>query len=231
MIYIVEDDPEIREMECYALQNAGFDVMAFDCGKAMDEKLRSSAVNDGEKPELFILDIMLPGEDGLSILKRLRTQSFTSLIPVMMLTAKGTELDKVKGLDLGADDYLTKPFGVLEFISRVKALLRRSSSVTTVKSENLLQIGNVVMDDNRHIVSVEGRTCDLTFKEYELLKLLMLRPGIVFSRQEIMERVWGIDFTLETRTVDMHVKTLRQKLGENNDIIKTIRNVGYKAEA
>ena len=231
MIYIVEDDPEIREMECYALQNAGFDVMAFDCGKAMDEKLRSSAVNEGEKPELFILDIMLPGEDGLSILKRLRTQSFTSLIPVMMLTAKGTELDKVKGLDLGADDYLTKPFGVLEFISRVKALLRRSSSVTTVKSENLLQIGNVVMDDNRHIVSVEGRTCDLTFKEYELLKLLMLRPGIVFSRQEIMERVWGIDFALETRTVDMHVKTLRQKLGENNDIIKTIRNVGYKAEA
>lgn len=231
MIYIVEDDPEIREMECYALQNAGFDVMAFDCGKAMDEKLRSSAVNDGEKPELFILDIMLPGEDGLSILKRLRTQSFTSLIPVMMLTAKGTELDKVKGLDLGADDYLTKPFGVLEFISRVKALLRRSSSVTTVKSENLLQIGNVVMDDNRHTVSVEGRVCDLTFKEYELLKLLMLRPGIVFSRQEIMERVWGIDFTLETRTVDMHVKTLRQKLGENNDIIKTIRNVGYKAEA
>lgn len=231
MIYIVEDDPEIREMECYALQNAGFDAIAFDCGKAMDEKLRSSAVNDGEKPELFILDIMLPGEDGLSILKRLRTQSFTSLIPVMMLTAKGTELDKVKGLDLGADDYLTKPFGVLEFISRVKALLRRSSSVTTVKSENLLQIGNVVMDDNRHIVSVEGRTCDLTFKEYELLKLLMLRPGIVFSRQEIMERVWGIDFTLETRTVDMHVKTLRQKLGENNDIIKTIRNVGYKAEA
>lgn len=231
MIYIVEDDPEIREMECYALQNAGFDVMAFDCGKAMDEKLRSSAVNEGEKPELFILDIMLPGEDGLSILKRLRTQSFTSLIPVMMLTAKGTELDKVKGLDLGADDYLTKPFGVLEFISRVKALLRRSSSVITTKSENLLQIGNVVMDDNRHIVSVEGRTCDLTFKEYELLKLLMLRPGIVFSRQEIMERVWGIDFTLETRTVDMHVKTLRQKLGENNDIIKTIRNVGYKAEA
>lgn len=231
MIYIVEDDPEIREMECYALQNAGFEVTAFDCGKAMDEKLRSSAVNDGEKPELFILDIMLPGEDGLSILKRLRTQSFTSLIPVMMLTAKGTELDKVKGLDLGADDYLTKPFGVLEFISRVKALLRRSSSVITTKSENLLQIGNVVMDDNRHIVSVEGRTCDLTFKEYELLKLLMQRPGIVFSRQEIMERVWGVDFALETRTVDMHVKTLRQKLGENNDIIKTIRNVGYKAEA
>lgn len=231
MIYIVEDDPEIREMECYALQNAGFDVMAFDCGKAMDEKLRSSAVNDGEKPELFILDIMLPGEDGLSILKRLRTQSFTSQIPVMMLTAKGTELDKVKGLDLGADDYLTKPFGVLEFISRVKALLRRASSTVPVKNENVLQIGNVVMDDNRHIVSVEGCTCDLTFKEYELLKLLMQRPGIVFSRQEIMERVWGIDFTLETRTVDMHVKTLRQKLGENNDIIKTIRNVGYKAEA
>lgn len=230
MIYIVEDDPEIREMECYALRNAGYEAVAFDCGKAMDEKLRNAATNEGDKPNLFVLDIMLPGEDGLSILKRLRAQSFTSQVPVMMLTAKGTELDKVKGLDLGADDYLTKPFGILEFISRVKALLRRASAADPAKNENVLQIGNVVMDDNRHVVSVEGHTCDLTFKEYELLKLLMQRPGIVFSRQEIMERVWGIDFTLETRTVDMHVKTLRQKLGENNDIIKTVRNVGYKAE-
>jgi len=232
MIYIVEDDLEIREMECYALQNAGFEVAAFDCGKTMDEKLRNASMLNNEKPDLFILDIMLPGEDGLSILKRLRTQSFTSLIPVMMLTAKGTELDKVKGLDSGADDYLTKPFGILEFISRVKALLRRMAPTnTTVGKDCILQIGDVTLDDNRHVVSVKGNVCDLTFKEYELLKLLMQRPGFVFSRQEIMEHVWGVDFVLETRTIDMHIKTLRQKLGENNDIVKTIRNVGYKVEA
>lgn len=232
MIYIVEDDPEIRELETYALKNAGFEVLAFDCGKSMDEKLRSAAGTPEGSPSLIVLDIMLPGEDGLSILKRLRTQASTSLVPVMMLTAKGTEMDKVKGLDLGADDYLAKPFGVLEFISRVKALIRRSSAIAAdlPKDDDIFKMAGVVVDDNRHVVTVDGVTCDLTFKEYELLKLLMQRPGIVFSRQDIMERVWGIDFSLETRTVDMHVKTLRQKLGEKNDIIKTVRNVGYKAE-
>lgn len=234
MIYIVEDDSEIREMETYALRNAGFEVAAFDCGKAMDEHLRSSAAGN-EKPSLFILDIMLPGEDGLSILKRLRAQSYTSQIPVMMLTAKGTELDKVKGLDSGADDYLTKPFGILEFISRVKALLRRATKMTAQgaasTSENQLQVGGILLDDNRRIVTINGAPIDLTFKEYELLKLLMGHPGFVFDRQEIMTRVWGVDFTLETRTVDMHIKTLRQKLGNCGDIIKTIRNIGYKVEA
>jgi len=236
MIYIVEDDSEIREMETYALRNAGFEVATFDCGKAMDEHLRSAAA-DNEKPNLFILDIMLPGEDGLSILKRLRSQSYTSQIPVMMLTAKGAELDKVKGLDSGADDYLTKPFGILEFISRVKALLRRSGATNTAAraaalgTENTLQVGCVRMDDSRHIVTINDAPCELTFKEYELLKLLMQKPGNVFTRQEIMTRVWGVDFTLETRTVDMHIKTLRQKLGNCGDIIKTIRNIGYKAEA
>jgi len=234
MIYIVEDDSEIREMETYALRNAGFEVAAFDCGKAMDEHLRSSAT-DNEKPDLFVLDIMLPGEDGLSILKRLRSQSYTSQIPVMMLTAKGTELDKVKGLDSGADDYLTKPFGILEFISRVKALLRRSTNTTAradaLGTENTLQVAGILLDDNRHVVTINGDPCEFTFKEYELLKLLMQKPGNVFTRQEIMAQVWGVDFTLETRTVDMHIKTLRQKLGNCGDIIKTIRNIGYKAEA
>lgn len=234
MIYIVEDDSEIREMETYALRNAGFEVAAFDCGKAMDEHLRSSAAGN-EKPSLFILDIMLPGEDGLSILKRLRAQSYTSQIPVMMLTAKGTELDKVKGLDSGADDYLTKPFGILEFISRVKALLRRATNTAAGAAapgtENTLQVGCIRMDDSRHIVTINDAPCEFTFKEYELLKLLMQKPGNVFTRQEIMTRVWGVDFTLETRTVDMHIKTLRQKLGNCGDIIKTIRNIGYKAEA
>lgn len=232
MIYIVEDDSEIREMECYALQSAGFEVIAFDCGKSLDEKIRNANMSNEEKPSLFILDIMLPGEDGLSILKRLRAQSFTSQVPVMMLSAKGKELDKVKGLDLGADDYLSKPFGIMEFISRVKALLRRSSTLPSNSgaSKSEFKIGGVVLDDNRHIVMVEGKLCDLTFKEYELLKMLMQSPGVVCNRRDIMERVWGVDLNIETRTVDVHVKTLRQKLGERNDIIKTVRNVGYKAE-
>lgn len=225
MIYIVEDDAEVREMESYALKSSGFEVMAFDCGKAMDEQLKIAA------PELFILDIMLPGEDGLSILKRLRGQENTQKIPVIMLTAKGTELDKVRGLDLGADDYLTKPFGILELISRVRAVLRRFRKESSSLRESAnISLGGVSIDDQRHTVSVNETPVELTFKEYELLKLLIAHPGIVFSRQQILEKIWGIGFDMDTRTVDMHVKTLRQKLGGQAFVIQTVRNVGYKAE-
>ena len=225
MIYIVEDDAEVREMESYALKSSGFEVMAFDCGKAMDEQLKIAV------PELFILDIMLPGEDGLRILKRLRGQENTQKIPVIMLTAKGTELDKVKGLDLGADDYLTKPFGILELISRVRAVLRRFRKESSSLRESAnLSLGGVSIDDQRHTVSVYETPVELTFKEYELLKLLIAHPGIVFSRQQILEKIWGIGFDMDTRTVDMHVKTLRQKLGGQAFVIQTVRNVGYKAE-
>ncbi|WP_173465146.1 response regulator transcription factor [Fibrobacter sp. UBA4297] len=224
MIYIVEDDAEVREMETYALKSSGFEVLAFDCGKAMDEQVKVNV------PDLFILDIMLPGEDGLSILKRLRSQEITRDIPVIMLTAKGAELDKVKGLDLGADDYMAKPFGILELISRVRAVLRRSDRGTVVSEvSEIFSVGNVELDDRRHLVRVNGNAVDLTFKEYELLKLLMSHPGTVYSRQQILEKIWGIDFDMDTRTVDMHVKTLRQKLGDQGSIVQTVRNVGYKA--
>lgn len=225
MIYIVEDDIEVREMETYALKSSGFDVMAFECGKVMDEQVKIRV------PDLFILDIMLPGEDGLNILKRLRVQENTKDIPVIMLTAKGTELDKVKGLDLGADDYIAKPFGVLEFISRVRAVLRRSERSSSENAEALnLALGGVTLDDQRRSVTVGGIAVELTFKEYELLKLLMSRPGTVFSRQQILEKIWGVDFDMDTRTVDMHIKTLRQKLGVQGSIIQTVRNVGYKVQ-
>lgn len=225
MIYIVEDDVEVREMETYALKSSGFDVMAFECGKVMDEQVKTRV------PDLFILDIMLPGEDGLNILKRLRVQENTKDIPVIMLTAKGTELDKVKGLDLGADDYIAKPFGVLEFISRVRAVLRRSERSSSESTEALnLALGGVTLDDQRRSVTVGGIAIELTFKEYELLKLLMSRPGTVFSRQQILEKIWGVDFDMDTRTVDMHIKTLRQKLGVQGSIIQTVRNVGYKVQ-
>lgn len=225
MIYIVEDDIEVREMETYALKSSGFDVMAFECGKVMDEQVKTRV------PDLFILDIMLPGEDGLNILKRLRVQENTKGIPVIMLTAKGTELDKVKGLDLGADDYIAKPFGVLEFISRVRAVLRRSERSSSESTEALnLALGGVTLDDQRRSVTVGGIAVELTFKEYELLKLLMSRPGTVFSRQQILEKIWGVDFDMDTRTVDMHIKTLRQKLGVQGSIVQTVRNVGYKVQ-
>lgn len=225
MIYIVEDDVEVREMETYALKSGSFDVMAFECGKVMDEQVKTRV------PDLFILDIMLPGEDGLNILKRLRVQENTKDIPVIMLTAKGTELDKVKGLDLGADDYIAKPFGILEFISRVRAVLRRSERSSSESMEALnLALGGVTLDDQRRSVTVGGIAVELTFKEYELLKLLMSRPGTVFSRQQILEKIWGVDFDMDTRTVDMHIKTLRQKLGVQGSIIQTVRNVGYKVQ-
>lgn len=224
MIYIVEDDAEIRELETYALKSSGFDVKSFDCGKSLDEEVKVCV------PDLFILDIMLPGEDGLSILKRLRAQENTKNIPVIMLTAKSSELDKVKGLDLGADDYIAKPFGILEFVSRVRALLRRSGLMKTESEETKISLGEVVLDTATRTVTVNGENVELTYKEYELLKLLLSQPGLVFSRQQILEKIWGVDFNMDTRTVDMHVKTLRQKLGDQGAIIQTVRNVGYKAQ-
>ena len=225
MIYIVEDDAEIRELEVYALKSSGFESKAFESGKPMDEEVKVMV------PDLFILDIMLPGEDGLSILKRLRAQENTKNVPIIMITAKSSELDKVKGLDLGADDYIAKPFGILEFVSRIRALLRRSGNMKSEPVESSqITLAGIVMDEGTRVVTVSGETVDLTYKEYELLKLLMSHPGLVYSRQQILEKIWGIDFKMDTRTVDMHVKTLRQKLGEQASVIQTVRNVGYKAQ-
>jgi len=225
MIYIVEDDSEIRELETYALKSSGFGVNAFDCGKTLDEAVKVCV------PDLFILDIMLPGEDGLSILRRLRAQENTKSVPVIMITAKSSEMDKVKGLDTGADDYIAKPFGILEFISRVKALLRRSGKLNVEPEEQkTLSLGDVSIDVGKRSVAVGGEIVELTYKEFELLKLLLASPGLVYSRQQILEKIWGIDFKMDTRTVDMHIKTLRHKLGECGSIIQTVRNVGYKAQ-
>ena len=221
MIYIVEDDRNIQEIELFALKNSGYQATGFETAKefykALNEKL----------PELILLDIMLPDEDGLSILKRLRTRADTQKIPVILVTAKTSEIDKVKGLDGGADDYIAKPFGVMEMIARVKALLRRSGGM----EENMLTCGNVTLDGEKRMVYVDGKSIELTYKEFELLKLLMKNHGIVISRDVIMERVWDSSFEGESRTIDVHVRTLRQKLGDGGALIKTIRNVGYMADA
>lgn len=221
LIYIVEDDENIREIESFALKNSGFSVEDFSCAKDFHKRLRDKI------PNLVLLDIMLPDEDGLAIVKKLRSMPETKKIPIIMVTAKTTEIDKVKGLDIGADDYITKPFGVMELISRVKALLRRSSGQEEEKS---LRLGEVFVDGDKHMVYVGEDKCDLTFKEYELLKLLLQNSGIVLSRDVIMERVWGVNFEGESRTLDMHIKTLRQKLKDSGNRIKTVRNVGYIME-
>ena len=218
LIYVVEDDASIREIECYALKNSGYEVESFGCAEEFYEALERTI------PNLVILDIMLPGEDGIVILSKLRKRSKYNAIPIMMITAKYMEIDKVKGLDAGADDYLTKPFGVMELISRVKALLRRIPQ----EKEELMTYEGIQMNDVKRIVSSNGVPCELTYKEYELLKFLLINKGIVLSRDKIMEHVWGFDYEGESRTVDMHIKTLRQKLQENGELIKTIRNVGYK---
>lgn len=220
-IYIVEDDINIREIERYALKNSGYEVEEFACGSDFFGRL------ENRTPSLVILDIMLPDEDGMSILAKLRADKKTAKIPVIMVTAKATELDKVKGLDSGADDYITKPFGVMELISRVKALLRRTKDV---EEETLIKYGEIVIDDGKHAVTVGGNPCELTYKEYELLKYLIRNKGIVVSRDKLLSKVWGFEYEGETRTVDAHVKTLRQKLEEAGNCIKTVRNVGYMVE-
>lgn len=222
MIYIVEDDVNIRQMESYALKNSGYEVTGFGDGTGFFAACAETV------PELVILDIMLPGEDGLTILQRLRADVVLKAVPVIIITAKDTELDAVRGLDAGADDYVTKPFGIMEFISRVKALLRRVA--VKEEKETVYMFGGILLDDEKHLVSVDGEPCELTFKEYELLKYLMINRGLVLSREKIMDRVWGMDFEGGSRTVDMHIKTLRQKLGESGSVIRTVRNVGYKIE-
>lgn len=218
LIYIVEDDVNIREIQRYALKNSGFDVQEFECGKELYQALEKKI------PNLILLDIMLPEEDGLEILAALRRNAATARIPIIMVTAKSTELDKVKGLDLGADDYMTKPFGIMELISRVKALLRRTESL---RESSLLTNGFIEVDTDKRSVMVNKKVCELTFKEFELLRMLLVNQGIVLSREKIMEQIWGFDYEGESRTVDMHIKTLRQKLGDGGSAIKTVRNVGY----
>lgn len=220
-IYIVEDDKNIREIEMFALKNSGYAVEEFENAKSFFSKTAEKI------PDLVLLDIMLPDMDGLEIVKKLRSRPDTVRIPIILVTAKTTELDKVKGLDIGADDYLTKPFGVMELISRVKALLRRSRAL---QDDKQLVIGDITLDSERREVHVGGELCELTFKEFELLKLLMVNAGIVLHRDTIMSDVWGTDYEGESRTLDMHIKTLRQKLGEAGNMIKTVRNVGYKME-
>ncbi len=219
LIYIVEDDISIQEIESFALSNVGYRVESFgsadDFWRAVEKQL----------PDLILLDIMLPDEDGLSIVKKLRADKETVLVPIILVTAKTTEIDKVKGLDIGADDYLTKPFGVMELISRVKAMLRRSGH--GMEKEQLLRAGAIVLDRKRHAVSVDGSPVELTYKEYGLLKLLLTNAGIVTTREVILDRVWGTDFEGESRTLDMHIRTLRRKLGEAGSMIRTVRNVGY----
>lgn len=220
-IYIVEDDKNIREIEMFALKNSGYAVEEFENAKSFFSKTAEKV------PDLVLLDIMLPDMDGLEIVKKLRSRPDTVRIPIILVTAKTTELDKVKGLDIGADDYLTKPFGVMELISRVKALLRRSRAL---QDDKQLVIGDITLDSERREVHVGGELCELTFKEFDLLKLLMVNAGIVLHRDTIMSDVWGTDYEGESRTLDMHIKTLRQKLGEAGNMIKTVRNVGYKME-
>ena len=219
LIYVVEDDKSIQEIETFALQNVGYRVEGFSTAGEFYEALKS------EIPDIVLLDIMLPDEDGLSIVKKLRAREDTVLLPIIMVTAKTSEIDKVKGLDIGADDYMTKPFGVMELISRVKAMLRRSAKPE--EKEKILKLGKIVLDREKHAVYVNDEPCELTYKEYELLKLLMSNAGIVTTREVILDRIWGTDFEGESRTLDMHIKTLRQKLKEEGSLIKTVRNVGY----
>lgn len=221
MIWCVDDDNTIRDIEVYTLTQTGFEAKGFADGISMLEALKT------EKPELIVLDIMLPGKDGVEILKGIRSNPETRKIPVIMATAKGTEMDKIQGLDTGADDYLVKPFGVMEMVSRIKAVLRRCEPD---EKEEVLSIGEITLSDKEHLVTVNGEKVVLTFKEFEILKLFMSNPGIVFSRDKLLSEVWGIDYLGESRTVDMHIKTLRQKLGDAGALIETVIGVGYKME-
>ncbi|MBR5508824.1 MAG: response regulator transcription factor [Lachnospiraceae bacterium] len=221
LIYIVEDDKNIREIESFALKNSGYSVVDFEYARDFYRQVAEKV------PDCILLDIMLPDEDGLEVVRKLRSIPDTKKVPIIMVTAKTTEIDKVKGLDMGADDYITKPFGVMELISRVKALLRRSMNM---EDEKFLSAGEIFLDDEKHMVYVQDEPCELTFKEYELLKLLIQNRGIVMSRDIIMERIWGINFEGESRTLDVHIKTLRQKLRNAGTLIKTVRNVGYIIE-
>lgn len=219
MIFCVEDDGNIRELVVYTLNTTGMEARGFENGSELMKALAS------EMPELVLLDIMLPGEDGLSILKKLKSSSKTKQIPVIMVTAKGAEYDVVKGLDAGADDYVTKPFGMMELVSRIKAVLRRTK---TEQSLDVYEVENLKMDLKKHKVKVDGETVVLTLKEFELLKRLMMHQNIVLTRDRLLEEVWGYEFAGETRTLDVHIRSLRQKLGAAGELIQTVRGVGYQ---
>ncbi len=223
MIWCVEDDASIRDIEVYALRSVGFEARGFSDGAAFWDALRA------ERPELVVLDVMLPGIDGIELLSRMRASDALRNIPVIMATAKGTEYDKIHGLDLGADYYLAKPFGVMELVSCVKAVLRRCRRDDAERAG--LSAGGVSLDADAHTVTAGGQRITLTYKEFELLRLFMAHPGTAFTREQLMERVWGTDYCGETRTVDMHIRTLRQKLGEYGEMIETVRGVGYRLEA
>lgn len=223
MIWCVEDDASIRDIEVYALQSTGFQARGFEDGTEFWEALQGA-----EQPELVVLDVMLPGIDGIELLRRMRADSRLAELPVVMATARGAEYDKIHGLDLGADYYLTKPFGVMELVSCVKAVLRR---VHPKAVEHLLKADGLLVNLDEHTVSADGARVELTYKEFELLKLFLSHPGVAWTREKLMEQVWGTDYCGETRTVDMHIRTLRQKLGIYGERIETVRNVGYRWEA
>ena len=222
MIWCVEDDSSIRDIEVYALTSTGFEAMGFEDGDSFWNALQEAT------PELVVLDVMLPGKDGVTLLKMMKEHDRFRDIPVIMATAKGTEYDKIQSLDLGADDYLVKPFGIMEMVSRVKAVLRRCKPV---KQTNLLKISGLVLNPDEHTVEIDGERVILTYKEYELLHLFLSQPGIAFTREQLLSSVWNTEYMGETRTVDMHIRTLRQKLGNYGHIIETVRNVGYRLEA
>ena len=222
MIWCVEDDASIRDIEVYTLSSTGFDARGFDDGVSFWAALQT------EKPDLVVLDVMLPGVDGIELLKRMKASAELRTIPVVMATAKGAEYDRIRGLDLGADYYLVKPFGVMELVSCVKAVLRRCQPG---KAEHLLRSGGLVVDLNAHTVTVDGARVALTYKEFELLRLFLSHPGMAFTRDQLFQEIWGMDYCGETRTVDMHIRTLRQKLGPYGRRIETVRNVGYRMEA
>ena len=222
MIWCVEDDSSIRDIEEYAYTSTGFDAQGFEDGDSFWNALQS------EKPELVVLDVMLPGKDGVTLLKLMKGSEEFRDIPVIMATAKGSEYDKIQSLDLGADDYLVKPFGIMEMVSRVKAVLRRCKPA---KETKLLKLDGLVLNPEEHTVTVDGERVALTYKEYELLHLFLSQPGIAFTREQLLSSVWNTEYAGETRTVDMHIRTLRQKLGSYGNIIETVRNVGYRLES
>jgi len=221
MIWCVEDDPSIRELETYVLNNTGLEACGFEDGTVFWETLQE------KQPDLVLLDVMLPGIDGVELLTRMKANEKFRDIPVIMATAKGTEYDKVQSLDLGADDYLVKPFGMMEMVSRVKAVLRRCQPRGI---KHLLTLDSLVLDMEKHTVSIAGERVALTYKEYELLKLFLSHPGVAFTREQLLQKIWNTEYVSETRTVDMHIRTLRQKLGDYGNIIETVRNVGYRLE-
>ena len=222
MIWCVEDDASIRDIELYTLRSTGFEAKGFEDGGTFLAALET------ERPELVILDVMLPGMDGVELLRRMKAAAHLADIPVIMATAKGAEYDKIQSLDLGADDYLVKPFGMMEMVSRVKAVLRRCQPASPAKQ---LTAGGLTMDLEERTVTADGARILLTYKEFELLRLFLSRPGVAFTREQLLSDIWGVDYTGETRTVDMHIKTLRQKLGNYGAMIETVRHIGYRWEA